>query len=286
MKAPPSIQESARNLAAMDKAICDQVKECGKGRFQELYRKGSLLDFDDSEALRAYARVSMFVEEKRRLVFFLLDHASVFEAEPPILRVFSMIAADKPFAADHIVKSIVAPQPGDSVTYDLQWSYIDQDDLRNRSWDDFLGNYGLDGVIQGRLDARCLITSVDTPKELNDIIEEMRLCFAFGQITAVYALCRTLLESAITDICLRLGHISKTDMNSDFFFKDYPPSRRIQAITRPRSDERDEAFRLYRITSKIIHGADTPKASGNVASRTISLVEYLYGRHATSLLKK
>ena len=109
-----------------------------------------------------------------------------------------MIAGDKPFESDHIIKAIIEPQPGDLVIYNLQWSYIDQDDLQNRSWDDFLGNYGLDGVIQGRLDARCLLTPVDTPKELEDIIDEMRLCFAFGQITAVFALCRTLLESAIT----------------------------------------------------------------------------------------
>lgn len=285
LKTPLAIQESARRLTSLDRAICSQVKECGKDRFYELYKKGSLLNSDDSEALRAYAQVSTFVEEKRNLIFFLLDHASVFDADAPTLRVLSMIAGDKPFESDHIIKAIIEPQPGDLVIYNLQWSYIDQDDLQNRSWDDFLGNYGLDGVIQGRLDARCLLTPVDTPKELEDIIDEMRLCFAFGQITAVFALCRTLLESAITDICLRLGHISKAEMTSDFFFKNYPPSRRIKAITRSRSDEQDEAFRLYKITSMIIHGADMPKGSRDIASRTISLVEYLYRRHAKDLHK-
>ena len=242
-----------------------------------------MLDLDDAESFRVFARVSTFADEKRRLVFFLLDHASLTEGDPVTLEVLTKVATDEPFDADHIVTTLIESQPGDVITYDLVWSYIDQDDLRNRSWDDFLGSYGLDGVIQGRIDARCLLSPVEPPRELEEVIQEMRLCFAFGQLTAVHALCRTLLETALTDLCLRLGHISKKELNSEFFFKDYPPARRIQAVTPSRSEDREEAFRLYKGASKIIHGTDQPKGTGEVAARTIRLVERLYRRHANRL---
>jgi len=146
-----------------------------------------LLDLDDAESFRVFARVSTFADEKRRLVFFLLDHASLTEGDPVTLEVLTKVATDEPFDADHIVTTLIESQPGDVITYDLVWSYIDQDDLRNRSWDDFLGSYGLDGVIQGRIDARCLLSPVEPPRELEEVIQEMRLCFAFGQLTAVHA---------------------------------------------------------------------------------------------------
>jgi len=283
MKTPAVIRESASTLMLLDKAICQQATEMGQQRLEELFKKGQKLDFDDDEAMRVYFRVSRFVEEKKRLALFLIETPGIFEADSNIFNILSTIALDRPLAADQFVSKLFDPQPGDDINYNIYWSYLDQKELFNKSWDDFLSNYSLGQVIQGQLDARCLLTTIPIPREIYSIIEEMRICFAFGQCTAVCALCRTLIESAITDICLRLGCISQDEANSDSFFKDYPPSRRILAITRPKSDDREEAFRLYKETSRIIHGTKAPKGSEDISARSIRLVERLYQNHARLL---
>jgi hypothetical protein len=83
------------------------------------------------------------------------------------------------------------PDP-DKATDDDLWAFGDQ----------WFGYRDLPGYVRRLMEARPLVLPVDIPEDLHVFVHEARDCYASEHYNAVYSLTRTLLETAITDICL------------------------------------------------------------------------------------
>jgi hypothetical protein len=184
--------------------------------------------------------------------------------------------------ADRILQPLVADNTRQFDTYEMEFCYLDDSQLQELSWDDFHRNYSLDGYIDGQIVARCLISPVRLPTTISKILDEIRMCYGFGQLVAIYGLCRGLVETAITDVCVRIGALTKAQLDSDYFFKDFPPAKRINWTLR--GSDRSEAFAIYTVTSRVIHGSKSPDKTQDIIRRSIALVERIYSRHAQHLV--
>jgi hypothetical protein len=109
----------------------------------------------------------------------------------------------------------VHPKPEEETEKDL-WAFGDQ----------WFGYRDLPGYVRRLMEARPLILPVDIPGDLHVFVHEARDCYASEHYNAVYSLTRTFLETAVTDICLRLGLVPK-NFYQGRYFKDYPPYERI-----------------------------------------------------------
>jgi hypothetical protein len=121
------------------------------------------------------------------------------------------------------------------------------------------------------------------PYELKNLVEEARQCFAFQQHNAVISLCRTILESAVTDIGVRTGLIPKSALTRRDFYKQYPPWERIDAVSR--EPLRTQMHNFYDVASAVIHG----RTSAGIVSAlealksTLTMVETLYSQHGHAI---
>jgi hypothetical protein len=134
------------------------------------------------------------------------------------------------------------------------------------------------------MEARPLILPVEIPAQLHVFVHEARDCYASEHYNAVYSLTRTLLETAITDICLRSGLIPKNFFEGNYF-RDYPPHERIDRVTRGNSRLRNLVLRLYKRTSLLVHGAKTVDAAQALSAlaEAQAYVHQLYRNHQAAL---
>jgi hypothetical protein len=121
------------------------------------------------------------------------------------------------------------------------------------------------------------------PFELRSLVEEARQCYAFQQYHAVISLCRTILETAVTDIGVRLRLIPKSALTRRDFYKQYPPWERIDAVAS--EPLRTQMHNFYDIASAVIHGRETtPTVSALGALKsTLTMVEQLYSQHGHAI---
>jgi hypothetical protein len=94
------------------------------------------------------------------------------------------------------------------------------------------------------------------PAALAELIEELRRCYATHHYTASVALCRTILEKAVTDIAIERGDIlPPTEAD---YFQDYPPYMRFDIVLGRHTETRTKIANFYRYASRVIHGAEEP----------------------------
>jgi hypothetical protein len=94
------------------------------------------------------------------------------------------------------------------------------------------------------------------PAALAELIEEARRCYAAHHYTASVALCRTILEKAVTDLAIKGGDILPPT-EADYFL-DYPPRARFDMVLGIRTEARRKSARFYCYASRVIHGAEEP----------------------------
>jgi hypothetical protein len=209
------------------------------------------------------------------------DYSTITTADAIAIDVIRRVGRRQPLEADKIIKPLLTQEGEDYNEYGLAVSYVPDSTLQDLSWEEFHGWHGTGGYVLSRLVARALVSPVTLPQSIPEIMEEIRMCYAFGQTIAIHGLCRTLIETALTDVCLRIGVLTEAQVKSEYFFQDFPPQKRIRSTLRGRL--RSEALDLYGITSRVVHGSNAPRETNTVIEKTIDLVERLYGEHASRL---
>lgn len=294
----------AKKVSGLGNDLCAIERKLGKKPFAESYRNGpkqykllldrtlfeltgdkpSEISDSDRQALGVYLAAQDYIDSKRQLAINLLtcpDLVTLTTADSTAASVIRAIGLNHSLPADHVLRPLVATDTEQFNDYNMESSYLDDGELRNLSWDEFHRWYSGDRYIEGQLATRCLISPVPLPSTLRSILDEVRMCYAFGQMTAIYGLCRGLIETAITDVCVRIGALTKAQVGDDYFFKDFPPAKRINWVLR--GSARSEAFALYTATSRVIHGSKAPENTRAIIRRSIALVELLYTRQARQL---
>ena len=105
---------------------------------------------------------------------------------------------------DNLVDSV-------SKNFDIDLTYDGLDDYDVEEIAEELASGGLHHYNAARRmsEISALIVNVETPRILENFINEARFCYGFEQSLALYALSRTILEIAIKDINIRRNNISE-----------------------------------------------------------------------------
>jgi hypothetical protein len=130
--------------------------------------------------------------------------------------------------------------------------------------------------------ADAFISTITVPTELQVFIGEARQCYALGQYCAVYALSRTILETALTDICLRISFIP-ADADPKRYYWDYPLKKRIERLATGTLKDRIKTL-YYDKTSVLIHGGTTAHGGDalEALAESLALVHLLYEIHLSA----
>jgi len=107
---------------------------------------------------------------------------------------------------------------------------------------------------------------------INSYIVEAFECYAFGSYNALFALCRTVIEAVMLDICNRKELIKNVDC------RDILPSTLRNMTSIKGSSLNKKLNRLYGKCSKVIHGKITrgEEESKEILKETIHIVKELY----------
>jgi hypothetical protein len=122
-----------------------------------------------------------------------------------------------------------------------------------------------------------LILPISVPAPMRVFVEEARQCYAFGQYNAVYSLSRTILESAVNDLCIRAKHMPKRILDEDLFYKEgYSFRKRLSFLSSGSRLERIAG--QYKVLCGVIHGGATADGFESLKAlvETLGLVRDLY----------
>jgi len=128
--------------------------------------------------------------------------------------------------------------------------------------------------IEALYDIGSLIVGVSVPQQLITYVSEARQCYAFQQYNAVYAMCRTIIETAARHNCERKRKLPKPNNQNDY---DSPgPCNLIRMASK--GELRTKLLELYDNTSKLLHGHKTVHArdARKAFKETIRSVQGLY----------
>ncbi|MCB1065981.1 MAG: hypothetical protein KDN20_24065 [Verrucomicrobiae bacterium] len=114
--------------------------------------------------------------------------------------------------------------------------------------------WGPSDYVRAYLQARPLIAVCELPSRLQELVGEARRCYAFGQMNAVMALGRMILEFAITDIGVRTGRFPAPESLDDYY-RAYPPFTRADKLLGNTGPRRTQFRKLYDTGSKSIHSS-------------------------------
>ena len=123
-----------------------------------------------------------------------------------------------------------------------------------------------------------LISPVPVPETLRQFVEEARQCYAFQQPNAVYSLSRTILETAVNDICVRIGRMPKHVLHEDDF-REWSFSRRLGLLSSGPCHTR--AYDHYKLLCRLVHGGTTVTSGDALTAlaETLGYVSQLYAVH-------
>ena len=275
------VEADAKYINELSEGICSLARRFSVQDLARRYQSTS----SELEDLAVKVAIDGYVADKRRFTMNLLNFphnaATLTVNDPTAARVLSRVGRNQPLPADEVVQPLVAPDKKRFQDFGLLWSYIPDAEAHDLSWDSFHGWHGTAGYLEGIIAARPMITTVGLPKAIAKIIGEIRMCYGFGQMIATEALCRTLLEVALTDVCVRLGVLTPHDVASDYFFSDFPPRERIARTLQ--GEARREASVVYGALSRVIHGSAAPGDTRAVIRQTFGLVERLYAQNESKL---
>ena len=141
-------------------------------------------------------------------------------------------------------------------------------------------------MVESLYKTKYLVVGISIPEDLHRLVDEARKCLAFQQYNAVYSLCRTIIETTMYDVCIKMGKISKPKQDSREFYFEYPP-RKIRDWS-ARGDLRNKIIGLYHDISSLIHGFKTISKDEAIESLqdTIEIVQKLYKYNQAKFVEK
>src|ERR1017187_10053370 len=126
-----------------------------------------------------------------------------------------------------------------------------------------------------------VIVQCHVPSELREYVEEARQCFALSQHNAVFSMCRTIIESTVTDIAVHIGFVPKSEITKPDFYKNrrYSVWKRIDKVSA--EPLRTEIHDLYHETSELLHARKTVGLANALGAlkKTLHIAEKLYLQH-------
>ena len=126
-----------------------------------------------------------------------------------------------------------------------------------------------------------LVLGISIPEKLDKYVREARISYASKNYLAVYAMCRTILETSIRDIGQRKQRLPKDDGKVKRW--ELRNFNHMKNKVVPKALREDVAI-VYDITSGLIHGSASVKREGarQMFKRTLTIIQELYDHYHLS----
>jgi len=254
-----SLQNDLLKLAEIDYKLNRLIKDKG---FLEEEQKRKLF-FDET---------AKFIHLKRRIKSGFAKKSAIIIEDFKTRELLQKISNDEQFIADIIIQSFEEMTGEEFDVYKLDW-----DELENIVSDELYSWFGPYEYIERLIEIGTLIIGLSIPKSLSYFISEARQSYAFQNFNAVYSLCRTILETSMRDVCIRMGKIQRPKDDKEFY-KEYPPRKLINTVSR--GSLRGKIHSLYGELSSLIHGYKTvnEETAKHALQETLIITQELYNK--------
>lgn len=225
-------------------------------------------DTDDlGEALGSYMALRQDLRKK------LLDRAVATVEDAAAAKVLRKLTSTIGLPSDEIMNRLKRYSESDADD-----SEFDKEELWHLGSNYFYSWYSHEDYVKALAELRPLIHENDVPDSVSKLLHQVRDTYAFGLYQATYALCRTAIEVAIRDVCVRRSLFPDLGKETVLFEK-YHWSRLRDKVSSGMFRERLKKH--YHELSMVLHGRRTVEKEDaqNAFKNTLEIVEQLYRRH-------
>ena len=139
-----------------------------------------------------------YLELRSSLKCEMLDESVISVKDVTVRKILHKIFSGDGLQSDKIVERLQELGGGD-----LEMGELDDADVEELGSELFYSWYSHHEYVRALADLRPLIQRSGTSESVKRLTGQIRSCYAFQQYDAAFALCRTLLEASIRDICVR-----------------------------------------------------------------------------------
>ena len=176
-----TLQDDALRLAELDRQVIQALKSFVEGNGEEF-----------SHVLDEYRKLRIDLKSR------MLDESAISIEDITAREILHKISRGEGLRFDKFVKWI-EELSGD----DLAFGEFDDADMEKLGDELFYSWYSPHSYVTALAELRPLILQCDTSPSVKHFVGQIKGCYAFQQYDAAFALCRTLLEASIRDICVR-----------------------------------------------------------------------------------
>ena len=245
-----SLQDDALRLGALDRQVVRAVVE------------------GDRNAL--VTALVAYVDLRKRLKTGLLDKSAARVADEGAAEILRKVGSGDGLLSDKIICRLAAHSGEDASTHEF-----DEAELEELGSELFYSWYSHFEYVRALGELRPLVLHSATSEIVERLVWQVKQCYAFQQYDAAYALCRTLLEASIRDICMRRQLFPDLGENVILYekYKWYQLRNRVST-----GKLRDKLKDLYGRLSAVLHARQTvtAKIAHETFGETLEVIEWLY----------
>ena len=217
-----------------------------------------------------------YLELLGKLTIALLDKSTVTVTDNDAAEVLRKISGGEGLPSARFINKLAADYVDkyeDISTQEIAESALDEIGLEL-----FYSWYSHSEYVKALRELRPLVLRDTAPESVERLTRQIKQCYAFQQYDAAYALCRTLLEASIRDICMRRNLLPDLGENVIMFanYKWYELRDKVSS-----GQLRDKLNDLYSRLSMVIHGRQTVGVdeARETFVETLEVIECMYEKH-------
>lgn len=241
--------------------------------------KAIIKSIAEGQSDRLLALVGEYVSVKKWIKTVLMDIPfSVVKIDNPIAKlILQRININEGLQSDDIVRKV---EKGfeDLTGKEVKLTEFSEDEIEEMVSDLFYSWFSPQDYVRDLSEIGSLTLGVSFPKKLEVYVQEARSCYAFQEYNAVYALSRTILETCIREIYLKL-HPNKRSKDNVIHMDLWKVNEMIREISK--GALKDRLVNIYTKLSNIVHGYKTvsKKEAKETFRDSLKLIHDLYSYH-------
>jgi len=244
------LQDDLLKMAALDRRVIRA--------FMESNREGLQTALSEYQALQQDIRTD------------LLDQTVVSISDPDVIALLQKVTTGEGLPTDKFLKHLHSVSGVEEIL-----DKFGDDEFEALGSELFYSWFSHYEYLNGLADLRPLVVRGEVSESVSRLVRQIKDCYAFQQYDAAYSLCRTALEAAIRDICVRRHLFPDLGENVVLFAKFNWNQLRDKVSSGP---FRDRLSCLYSDLCTVMHARKTVgKDEARLAfEETLQVIEQLY----------
>lgn len=204
----------------------------------------------------------------------LLDQSTISIEHVDAAEILRKICGGDGLATDKLIERLFSESE-----LDRPFAEFSDEELAALGSDLFYSWFNHHEYITGLAELRPLVIRSPVTESVSQLVRQVKDCYAFQQYDAAYALCRTVLEASIRDICVKCQLLPHLSDNEILFEKLSWTQLRETVSSGP---VRERLGCLYSELCSVVHGrrkSITKDEARRTFEETLQVIEQLYKVH-------